>query len=90
MEQRSVLEKREISIMEKVVRMTLSFIKSKLQNAFIRFGYGILIASLSSLLVIIFQDSFWILGFTVSILMFGAVGAIVNVRSMMQLTVMLR
>lgn len=85
-EQRSVLEMREISTMEKVVRMTLSFIKSKLQNALIRFGYGILVASLSSLLVVIFQDSFWILGFTVSILLFGVVGAIVNVRSMMQLT----
>lgn len=68
--------------------MKLSFVKSKLQNALIRFGYGILFSTLISLLVIVYADSYWILGFTVSILLFSVTGAIINARNTVKLTVM--
>lgn len=68
--------------------MTLSFVKSKLQNALIQFGYGILFSTLISLLVIVYADSYWVLGFTVSILLFSVTGAIINARSTVKLTVM--
>lgn len=67
--------------------MKLSFVKSKLQNALIRFGYGILLSTLISLLVIVYADSYWILGFTVSILLFSVTGAIINARSTVKLTI---
>lgn len=66
--------------------MTLSFVKSKLQNALIRFGYGILFSTLISLLIIVYADSYWVLGFTVSILLFSVTGAIINARSTVKLT----